>query len=127
MLESEIIAHCAPTLAGIKTANMFSYNAKKPQDLNREICEVNQKLNHKGVFVEILRTSDKRALIYVYRRKNLEADLKREGAENLLPAVTNAVKQGTVRTVSGTSSPVSPGMIVFPTRLVCFWDIPLMT
>lgn len=84
MLESEIIAHCAPTLAGIKTANMFSYNAKKPQDLNREIREINQKLNHKGVFVEILRTSDKRALIYVYRRKNLEADLKREGAENLL-------------------------------------------
>ena len=74
MLESEIIAHCAPTLAGIKTANMFSYNAKKPQDLNREIREVNQKLNHKGVFVDILRTSDKRALIYVYRRKNLEAD-----------------------------------------------------
>ena len=35
MLESEIIAHCAPTLAGIKTANMFSYNAKKPQDLRQ--------------------------------------------------------------------------------------------
>ena len=25
MLESGIVAHCAPTLAGIKTANMFNY------------------------------------------------------------------------------------------------------
>lgn len=28
MLEAEIIAHCAPTLAGIKTANMFPLNHK---------------------------------------------------------------------------------------------------
>ena len=27
MLESGIVAHCAPTLAGIKTANMFNYPA----------------------------------------------------------------------------------------------------
>lgn len=84
MLESEIIAHCAPTLAGIKTANMFSCDMKNSQELLHEIQEMNQKLNGKGVFVEILRTGDTRALIYVYRRKKLEADLKREEAENLL-------------------------------------------
>ena len=49
-----------------------------------------------------------------------------KGKIRVCQEVMDAVKQGTVRTVSGTSSPVSPGMIVFPTRLVCFWDIPLM-
>ena len=33
MLESGIVAHCAPTLAGIKTANMFNY---LPDDMDME-------------------------------------------------------------------------------------------
>ena len=57
MLESGIVAHCAPTLAGIKTANMFNYLPDDMEDLPREIQEENRKLNGKGVYVEILRTS----------------------------------------------------------------------
>lgn len=84
MLESGIVAHCAPTLAGIKTANMFNYLPDDMEDLPREVQEENRKLNGKGVYVEILRTGEKRALIYVYRKNKLEADLNREGAENIL-------------------------------------------
>ena len=84
MLESGIVAHCAPTLAGIKTANMFNYLPDDMEDLLREVQEENRKLNGKGVYVEILRTGEKRALIYVYRKNKLEADLNREGAENIL-------------------------------------------
>nr|WP_294658368.1 DUF3793 family protein [uncultured Blautia sp.] len=84
MLESDIVAHCAPTLAGIKTANMFNYLPDDMENLPREVQEENRKLNGKGVYVEILRTGEKRALIYVYRKNKLEADLNREGAENIL-------------------------------------------
>ena len=84
MLESGIVAHCAPPLAGIKTANMFNYLPDDMEDLPREVQEENRKLNGKGVYVEILRTGEKRALIYVYRKNKLEADLNREGAENIL-------------------------------------------
>lgn len=49
MLESGIVAHCAPTLAGIKTANMFNYLPDDMEDLPREVQEENRKLNGKGV------------------------------------------------------------------------------
>ena len=84
MLESDIVAHCAPTLAGIKTANMFNYLPDDMEKLHQEIQEENCKLNSKGVYVEILRTGEKRALIYVYRKNRLEADLNRKGAESIL-------------------------------------------
>ena len=54
MLEAEIIAHCAPTLAGIKTANMFTYTPMNRNKLSMEIEEENRKLNCRGVFVEVL-------------------------------------------------------------------------
>ena len=68
MLEAEIIAHCAPTLAGIKTANMFTYTPGNRDDLQKEIEEENEKLNNRGVFVEVLRRSEHKALVYVYRK-----------------------------------------------------------
>ena len=43
MLEAEIIAHCAPTLAGIKTANMFTYTPENREELYKEIEEENIK------------------------------------------------------------------------------------
>lgn len=84
MLESDVIAYCAPTLAGLKTANMFSYKPLQMEGLDAEIRRANGILNEKGVFIEVLKSNDARALLYVYRRKKLEADLKREGARRLL-------------------------------------------
>ena len=49
-----------------------------------EIEEENRKLNCRGVFVEVLRTSEYKALVYVYRKKKLEQDLQCEGACALL-------------------------------------------
>lgn len=84
MLESEIITYCVPTLAGIKTANMFSYKPLRMDELFLEIQSANKKLNEKGVYLEVLKIGDSRALIYVYRRKKLEDDLKRESVGLLL-------------------------------------------
>ena len=80
MLEAEIIAHCAPTLAGIKTANMFTYTPENRDGFYKEIEEENNKLNSRGVFVEVLRMSEYKALVYVYRKKKLQQDLSCEGA-----------------------------------------------
>lgn len=84
MLEAGIIRHCAPTLAGIKTANMFSYRFQCTDEMTKELLEANQKLNEKGVFVEVLRISECKALIYVYRKTRLELDFQREGVSELL-------------------------------------------
>lgn len=84
MLEKMIIEHCAPTLAGIKTANMFSFKFSSVNMLYAELKEANQKLNPKGVYIEILTLCSQRALIYVYRRQKLQEDLADAGVKRLL-------------------------------------------
>ena len=84
MLERRIIEHCAPTLAGLKTANMFNYKFSSIDVLHEELEEENKTLNQKGVYAEILKISESRALIYVYRKKRLQRDLEKEGVLELL-------------------------------------------
>ncbi len=84
MLERMIVDYCAPTLAKMKTGNMFNYKYTSLDELKSEVAEANEKLNEKDVFIDILKITDARALVYVYRKKMLEADLAREGVENLL-------------------------------------------
>ena len=55
MLEWKIIEHCSPTLAGLKTANIFNYRFSSTDSLLEEIQAENQKLNQKGVFIEVLK------------------------------------------------------------------------
>ena len=79
-----MIRHCAATLAGIKTANMFSYKFSDTDSLEQELQQVNEKLNEKGVFVTVLKIQDTKALIYVYRRSRLELDLNQQEVKNIL-------------------------------------------
>ncbi len=76
MSEALIVRHCSPTLAGLKTANMFNYSYKDEAELRESIRTVNVMLKDKGVRMIPLRVSNGRALIYVYRPKKLENDLK---------------------------------------------------
>lgn len=70
-----IILHCAPTLAGMKTANLFNYKFTTEKDLQKELVFANQELNIKGVYIEILHIKDNKALLYVYRKWKLCLDL----------------------------------------------------
>lgn len=75
-LELEMIEYCSPTLAGIKTANMFSHKYTLMEQLLDEIEDKNRKLNRKGIFLDILRYSQSRVLIYVYRKEMLRDELR---------------------------------------------------
>lgn len=83
-LEKKIIAHCAPTLAGLKTANMFTETFISMEELMGKLEKVNEMLNKKGVFAKIIKVRENRALIYVYRKERLQKDLKKEGVWELL-------------------------------------------
>lgn len=83
-MESKIIEHCAPTLAGLKTANMFNYKYTSQEALEREILESNWTLNEKGLYVELLKKGPSRALVYVYRKERLQKDLEKPGVLELL-------------------------------------------
>ncbi len=85
MLEKGLITYCAPTLAGLKSANLFNYRIQTSRkEILREVYEVNRKLNAKGVRIEPLLWKDTFVLIYVYRPRLLARDLHKEGVAQLL-------------------------------------------
>lgn len=75
MSEDYLIRNCAPTLAGIKTANLFSCPCPDRAELVASLCRLNGRLCRKGLRVVPLRFSEKKALIYLYRPRQLAADL----------------------------------------------------
>lgn len=82
--ESELVRECAPTLAGIKTANLFNYKFTDAITFMQEINEISRQLNSKGVYISILRSNDKSALLYVYRRKRLFKDINDDAVWDIL-------------------------------------------
>lgn len=84
MSEQLVVEHCSPTLAGIKTGNLFSCAYQSKAELYASVRTINRKLGSKGIRVLPLRYSSKRALIYVYRPDVLNKDLSRKEATELL-------------------------------------------
>lgn len=80
MLERYLIEYCASTLAGLKTASLFSYTGEEKELILDHLFYWNQILNPRGVYLELLHSSSGRALIYVYRASALMADLNRAEA-----------------------------------------------
>ncbi len=108
MSEDLIVRHCAPTLAGLKTGNMFTATFASKAQLDSEVQQLNQILADKGLRVTVLRIACHasqsksrsknsseysgnhcgkgciRALIYIYRPGRLQSDLDAEEAKDIL-------------------------------------------
>lgn len=76
MSEELIIKHCAPTLAGIKTGNLFSCEFLSEEEMRKDLCKLNRLLGPKGIRILPMRFSNNRALIYFYRPKKLKTDFE---------------------------------------------------
>lgn len=75
MSDFNIVTSCAPTLAGMKTGSIFTEPCGNRKELAREIREMNRILEPKGIRLVIVRYSEERALIYMYRPQQLRRDL----------------------------------------------------
>ena len=84
MSEDYLVRHCAPTLAGIKTANLFTCPFDSKETLLDDLRQLNRRLCGKGLRLLPLRFSEKKALIYLYRPAKLRQDLTHHIAEELL-------------------------------------------
>ncbi|MGN1192930.1 MAG: DUF3793 family protein [Dorea sp.] len=84
MSDEMIIRHCSPTLAGVKTGNIFSYSYVDRKALFLSVRSLNRRLVPKGVRVIPLKMCSNRVLLYVYRPNKLRADLAVEDASKLL-------------------------------------------
>ncbi len=86
MLEEDLIRYSAPTLAGLKTANLFWYSWESREEFENSLAFWKGIFQEKGLDITIMRTTAQRALLYVNRKKKLEADLKREKTQTMLKA-----------------------------------------
>lgn len=76
MLEALLAYHCAPAFAGIKPSNIAACQKSKFPDLYKDIDKLNDELNRKDIYIEILCECERRALLIVYRKKVLEKHLR---------------------------------------------------
>ncbi len=86
MSEELLVRHGAPTLAGLKTANLFTCPCGDRQEILSFVRRQNSKMQTKGLRVIPLRFSEDKALLYLYRPSKLTADLANKEAEHLLKA-----------------------------------------
>lgn len=84
MSEQMLVQHCSPTLAGMKTGNMFTCTYTTPSEVKEYVRSLNRRLHHKGLRVLPLWYSGQRVLIYVYRPSRLSRDLQNQLANLLL-------------------------------------------
>lgn len=117
MLEKYLIEHCAPTLASLKTASLFSYHAA--QDPEDDVKHLNRIFRDKGVELLILKREENAMLIYVCRRTQLAKDLERPGAKELLErygytdtSVDGAIERLRMRLASGDGFPHEIGLFL---------------
>lgn len=84
LFEKYLIQYCAPTLAMLKTANLFSCRGLKEQELLKCVRFWNERFARKGISICILHKSKNFSLVYVYRKDFLERDLRRSGVFRVL-------------------------------------------
>lgn len=86
MSEEMLVRECAPTLAGVKTGNLFSCPYDSKALIAEDVRRINRQLVPKGLRLLPLRYSDKRVLLYLYRPAELWRDLNNDEAAEILSA-----------------------------------------
>jgi len=84
MSEDNLVFHCAPTLAGIKSGSLFTSDYTSKSEVISAIRDLNRRLAHKGLRVLPLRYSQRKVLVYVYRPGGLARDLDKIEARRIL-------------------------------------------
>ena len=84
MSNETLIRCCAPTMASLKTGNMFNSAFESREQMIRELRRLNRQLQRKGLRILPLRLREGKALLYLYRPKMLQRDLRDPLARRLL-------------------------------------------
>jgi len=82
--DEQLVQFCSPTLAGIKTGNLFSCSYTTKDELFTDLRRLNRILQPKGLRILPLKFSGSRVLVYLYRPGDLARDLKAAEALQLL-------------------------------------------
>lgn len=83
-IEKLIVRHCSPTLAHIKTGNLFSVQFDDYNSLIHQLNELNELVAISNIKIKILNLKETTALIYVYRKTLLEAEISNQEVKDFL-------------------------------------------
>ena len=83
MLSRTIIEHAAPTLAGVKTANLFTVKSGEHITVE-EMRSLNHMLSKRGLRLVPIRKTGKYTLLYLYNPARLARDLQHPMAQQIL-------------------------------------------
>lgn len=90
MSDEILIKQCSPTLAGLKTAGLFTMKYQSRDRLMKDVCDYNHRLNRKGLRLLPLKLEEDAggasgsALLYLYRPDRLERDLVQKESADIL-------------------------------------------
>ena len=79
-----LIRHASPTLANLKTANMFNCEFKSQEELSHDLRCWNNMFSAKGLRIIPLRIRGNHCLLYLFRPEKLSKDLAKLGARRIL-------------------------------------------
>lgn len=97
MSDEFIIRHCSPTLAGLKTGNLFNCPFQDKEELLLSIRSLNQRLVPKGVRVIPMKVFEQKVLLYIYRPAHLANDFAEKDIADLLKncGIASRLQKGT--------------------------------
>ena len=84
MSDQFIVENASPTLAGLKTGNLFSVEYTDRKTIDEEIRDLNHVLTDKGLRAVPVRYMKNRVLIYLYRPDYLDRDIKDPDVADIL-------------------------------------------
>lgn len=127
MLNAVLVQQAAPTMAGLKSASLFSYQPEPGRDLAAELEQWNADYSAKGIRTVILgacRAQPERVLLYTYRPAMLARTLERPGTRELLVHYGYGAKWSAERCLQRLSCRVCPHR-EFPHEIGVFLDYPV--
>ena len=84
MLEKILAYHCSPAMAGIKPSNIVTCQKDKFPDVKEQIKELNDKLNQRDIYIEVLCECPKHSLLIVYKKSKLIEQLSNKDVQAFL-------------------------------------------
>ncbi len=120
--EELLVRFCAPTLAGIKAASLFTCRYEEKQEMIREIKELNRLLTDKGICVIPLRFEKGRCLVYMFRPAELKRCLSCSESREILREM--GYGEGSIGTDITALARRIKGAEEFPHEIGLFLDYP---
>lgn len=84
--EQDLVEHCAPTMAGLKSANLFHVRTQDAPALYERVAYWQDVLQRRGLTLTILKecSESNSVLVYLYRKTKLEAELALPATQDFL-------------------------------------------